>query len=150
MTRRIDDETFVSHFQRVMGRIFQASMHNFWRQLKAQGLTLPQMFALRYIYYKGPCHITDIARELGVTSAAVSQMLNRLVDQGLIVRQEAAHDRRHKQLTLTDKGRAVLEENARAQVRWLQDVAARLSDEERAKVIEAMEILEEKVSNEQR
>ncbi len=145
MKHPIDDETFVNHFQRVMGRIFQASMHHFWRRIKAQGLTLPQMFALRYIYYKGPCHIADIARELGVTSAAVSQMLNRLVDQGLIVRQEAAHDRRHKQLTLTDKGRAVLEENTATQVQWLRNIAARLSEEERAKVIEALDILEKKI-----
>ncbi len=138
-------DAFVTRFQQIMGRIFQASMRNFWRHLKAQGVTLPQMFALRYIYYKGPCHIADIAQELGVTGASVSQMLNRLVDQGYIVREEAPHDRRHKLLTLTDKGRAILEESAAAQSRWLTNVAAKLTEEEKKRILDALELIEAKM-----
>ncbi len=120
-------------------------MRNFWRYVKTRGLTIPQMFALRYIFYKGTCNISDIARELGVSSAAVSQMLNRLVDQGYIVRREDPRDRRNKQLILTDKGRAALEESAAAQSRWLTEVAEKLTEEEKANILEALNVLEEKL-----
>ena len=107
---------------------------------------MPQMFALRYIYHKQECNISDIARELGVTSAAASQMLDRLVGQGFIMRQEDPHDRRNKRLTLTEKGHGLIRGSVEAQRQWLDALAESLSPGELEKLAEAMEILSEKTS----
>jgi len=84
---------------------------------------------------------------LGVTSAASSQMLERLVQQELILRTEDPDDRRVKQIVLTDKGRRVLEEGIRARQGWLDDLAKTLSDDEKETIMGALEILVDKVKN---
>jgi DNA-binding MarR family transcriptional regulator len=139
-------DSFLASFQAAMGQLIQVSMRSFWKYIKKQGLTMPQMFAMRYIYHRGECNISDIARELGVTNAAASQMLDRLVGQGLILRQEDPEDRRNKKLTLTDKGRELLKDSTGAQRRWLDALVESLSQEELEKLAEAMEILAEKAA----
>ncbi|NPA91892.1 MAG: MarR family transcriptional regulator [Chloroflexi bacterium] len=148
-TTKENGDAFAHAFRDALGQICHASMRAYWRYIKAQGLTLPQMFALRYIRHKGPCNISDIARELGVSTAAVSQMLNRLVDQGYIVRREDPRDRRNKQLLLTEKGEHALAESTHAQYRWLTELAARLTEEEKARVLEALKVLGEKMGSEE-
>ncbi len=139
-------DSFLASFQAAMGQLIQVSMRSFWRYIKERGLTMPQMFALRYLYYRGESNISDIARELGVTNAAASQMLDRLVGQGLILRQEDPHDRRNKKLTLTEAGRLLLRESSQAQRAWLDELVKSMSQEELEKLSEAMDILAEKAS----
>lgn len=140
-------ESFMTSFQSAMGQVLQISMRSFWRYTRKRGLTMPQMFALRYIYYKGESNISDIAKELGVTGAAASQMLDRLVGQRLILRQEDPHDRRNKRLTLTQGGRGLLRESAESQCQWLDALFASMSPDELEKVTEAMDILTERTSD---
>ncbi len=141
-----EKDTFLASFQKAMGQLIQLSMRAFWRDVKRRGLTVPQMFAMRYLYYRGESNISELARELGVTNAAASQMLDRLVGQGYILRQEDPHDRRNKKLTLTDKGRELLKQSSIAQRRWLEALADSMSAEELEKLSEAMEILAERAS----
>ncbi len=140
-------ESFMASFQSAMGQVLQVSMRSFWRYTKKRGLTMPQMFALRYIYYRGESNISDIAKELGVTNAAASQMLDRLVGQRLILRQEDPHDRRNKRLTLTEGGRDLLRESAGSQRRWLDNLFESMSPDEVEKITEAMDILMERTSD---
>jgi DNA-binding MarR family transcriptional regulator len=139
-------ESFMAAFQAAVGQVVQIAMHIFWKDLKKRGLTMPQMFAMRYLYYRGESNISELARELGVTNAAASQMLDRLVGQGYILRLEDPQDRRNKKLTLTDKGRALLQESDKAQRRWLEALADAMSPEEMAELARAMEILADRAS----
>jgi len=81
-----------------------------------------------------------------VTNAAASQMLEHLVQQQMITRSEDPHDRRAKQIVLTDKGRQVLQESIHARQGWLEDLAHTLSPEEKEQVVAALHILIEKTS----
>ena len=49
-----------------------------------------------------------IAEHLGVSNAAASQMVDRLVGMGLLERSEDPDDRRAKALALTEKGKALV------------------------------------------
>ncbi len=82
-----------------------------------------------------------------MTSAASSQMLERLVQQELILRTEDPNDRRVKQIVLTDEGCRVLEEGIRARQGWLDDLATTLSDDEKDTIKVALDILIDKVKN---
>ena len=53
------------------------------------------------LYHKGSCDVTAISRYSGVTNAATSQLVDRLVEKQLVERTENAQDRRMKQLSLT-------------------------------------------------
>ncbi len=133
-------------FEKAMGQIMQRSMRSFWQYTKEQGLSMTQMVALRHIHYNQDCNISQISEELGVTTAASSQLLDRLVQQGLIARRENPNDRRHKQLVLTEKGRQILTESTVARQQWLYQLVEHLSVAEMEKIIEALELMTERMN----
>ena len=121
------------------------SMHNFICYSKEKGLSMSQIGALFRIF-RGKSSVSDIGDNLGVTSAAASQMLERLVQQGLILRKEDPNDRRVRQIVLTDKGRQILQETIAARQGWLENLAHILSDSEREQITAALNILIEKAN----
>ncbi len=120
------------------------SMRDFILYTKTNGLSMSQFGALVFINRKGASGVSDIGDELGVTSAAASQLLERLVQQGLIERSEDRHDRRVKQIVLTEKGRRILDESMQARQLWLNDLAHLLSGAEQAQVVATLRTLIEK------
>ena len=123
------------------------SMRNFIHYARKSGLSMSHLGAMFHIHHKGSCGVTDLGDHLGVTSAAASQMLERLVQQELILRTEDPDDRRVKQIVLTDKCNRILEEGIRARQGWLDDLAQTLSDGEKETIMVALEILIDKVRN---
>jgi DNA-binding MarR family transcriptional regulator len=117
------------------------SIRNFIFYARESGLSMSQLGALFHIHHKGSGGVTDLGDHLGVTSAAASQMLERLVQQKLVLRSQDPSDRRVKHLVLTDKGFQVLQESIRARQRWLYDLAETLSDSEKKAIMAALNIL---------
>jgi DNA-binding MarR family transcriptional regulator len=107
---------------------------------------MSQIGALFRIHHRGDSAVSGIGEELGISNAAASQMLDRLVQQGLILRSENPSDRRMKQIVLTDKGRQVLQESIAARQGWFVTLSETLSDSEQEQVIRALNILIEKAS----
>ena len=137
-------DPFVIALQKWLG----LSMHRSFRHLlcyaRESGLSMSQLGALFHIHRMGHSGVTDLGEHLGVTSPAASQMLDRLVQQGLILRSEDPSDRRAKQIVLTDKGLRVLQESMPARQNWLYDLAKALSEPEKEAVTEALELLTER------
>ena len=117
------------------------SMRDFQRFTRESGLSMSQLNALFRIYHGGACGISDIGEHLGVTSAASSQMIDRLVQLDLLQRSEDPLDRRNKSLTLTDKGRALIEESIEARRRWLEDLTRTLTPDQQAAIASALTTL---------
>lgn len=74
------------------------------------------------LYKGGASTVSELAGFLGVTNAAASQMVDGLVRQGIVIRTEAATDRRFTHVTLTDQGRLVTEQCIAARYQWLDSV----------------------------
>ena len=121
------------------------SMRGVFAHSKATGLSMAQLGALNHLHRHGACGVSAISQVLGVSSAASSQMLDRLVQQDLISRVEDPHDRRAKQIELTSKGQHLLDASLQARDKWLDDLAATLSPAEQAQVTQALQILIAKV-----
>ena len=134
-------EPLVVKLQEWIEVFMQGSMRHFLCYARESGLSMSQLGALLHLHHAGSSGITDIGEHLGVTSAAASQMLDRLVRQGLILRLEDPSDRRVKQVVLTDRGLQVIHETARARQRWLVDLAMTMSAPEKAAVAAALDIL---------
>ena len=137
-------DPFIVALQKWLG----VSMHRSFRHLlcyaRESGLSMSQLGALFHIHRMGHSGVTDLGEHLGVSSPAASQMLDRLVQQGLILRTEDPSDRRAKQIVLTGEGLRVLEQSMPARQRWLQELAEDLSDSEKELATEALELLSEK------
>lgn len=133
--------------QEWMQLVMKHSMHGFIRYSKDTGLSMSQFGALFQIHRSKICGVTDIGTDLGVSSAAASQMLDRLVQQGLVERIEDPEDRRGKRLSLTDKGMKMVQEGIYARQEWMKTLSASLSDSEKEIISAALALLVEKAKN---
>jgi DNA-binding MarR family transcriptional regulator len=133
----------VERLQQFIHIIMHRSMQEFILYSKKSGLSISQLGALMQLK-KHSAGVSDLGGDLGVTNAAASQMLDRLVHQELILRTEDPDDRRGKKIALTDKGRRVIEESTDAREGWLNDLALVLSSQEKEHVLAALDILIQK------
>jgi DNA-binding MarR family transcriptional regulator len=125
--------------------LMRRTMHNALRFSKDRGLSMSQIGAMFQIHH-GTGGVSEIGDELGVTSAAASQMLERLVQQGFIVRSEDPQDRRFKKIVLTGEGHKLLDEVIQTRQSWLNDLADLMTPEEKEQVTGALNILIEKLN----
>jgi DNA-binding MarR family transcriptional regulator len=139
-------DPFITTLHEWIGIFMRRSMRNFLLYSKEKGFSMSQIGALFHLHRMGACGVSDIGDDLGVTNAAASQMLERLVQQQMITRSEDPNDRRFKQIVLTDKGRQVLQESIHARQGWLEDLARALSPGEQEQVVAALHILIEKAN----
>jgi len=85
-------------------------IHDFMRYMKQQGLSMPQINALLFIYHMDQCQVSDISAFTDSSRAAASQLVERLVQQDLVARLEDPRDRRTRILKLTPKGQALFQD----------------------------------------
>src|SRR3989338_631414 len=110
------------------------SMREFKRYMDEASLTWPQVNTLMRLHYGGACGISEGGSHLGGTNAAASQLVERLVQQGLLERTEDPNDRRAKQLVLSRRGRTLIEKGIDARRRWTEELGARLTAEQQATI----------------
>ena len=91
---------------------------------KAKGLSMPQFSILMQLHYRGACGMSEVSERFEITPAAASQLVDKLVQSGLIHREEDPHDRRAKSLNLTEKGKELIQQASKNVIagwsRWLQ------------------------------
>ena len=124
-----------------MDVFMQRSMGNWWRFARSTGLSMPQFSLMMQMYHRGACGMSGISERFEITPAAASQMVDKLVQSGYIVREEDPSDRRAKTLNLTAKGRQLIDAGNEERYRWVDDLAGKLSAEERARIVEALELM---------
>lgn len=134
-------DPFIATFQQWIDVFMHHSMRKFIHFARESGLSMSMIGTLFHLSKKGCAGVTDLGDHLGVTSAASSQMLERLVQQKLILRTEDPTDRRVKQIVLTEKGYHLLDEGVRVRQGWLDDLAATLSLEEKELIKRALDIM---------
>ena len=117
------------------------SMRGWGLFAKSTGLSMPQFSVMMQLHHRGNCAIGDISERFDITNAAASQLVDKLVQSGFIKREEDPQDRRAKMLNLTDKGRKLIQRGIEERYRWVDDLAGKLTLEERAKVTEALNFM---------
>jgi DNA-binding MarR family transcriptional regulator len=127
-----------------MDAFVHRSMHDSARFIKASGFSMPQFFMLMHLHRHEQCGISDLSEHMDVTAAATSQLVDKLVQAGLLVRVEDPNDRRAKQVSLSPAGELLIEKGIAERSRWVDELAEMLNDEECRKVAEALNILTEK------
>ena len=103
------------------------SIHDFALFSRKQGLSLLQLSVLFHIRFRGVCGVTDIANDFGISKAAASQLLERLVLQEYVTRSESPSDRRVKQIELTEKALRLLEQSIVERQKWIEALIATFS-----------------------
>jgi len=104
-----------------------------WRRfVREVGLSLHQLVFLMRLSGGGSCGVRDLGRGLGVSGAAASQMVDRMVQAGLVDREESAEDRRVRRVQLSARGRQLMERAARQRYQWVDALVGELAAGDRA------------------
>jgi DNA-binding MarR family transcriptional regulator len=119
----------------------QRSMHDFRKFMEETGLSFSQINILMRLLHGGNTGVSEVGSQLGVTNAAASQAVDRLVQLGLIERTEDPEDRRAKKLALTPKGRTLIEMGIEVRSRWVEGITDALTPEQQGMIISALTLL---------
>ena len=119
------------------------SMQEFTHLMQETGLSMAQLSTLMRLSHGGACGVSHLGDRLGVTAAAASKMIERLVQQGLLAREEDLADRRVRNVTITPAGTAIVQQAIAARQAWLADLTNLLQPEEQAISIDALTKLTE-------
>lgn len=117
------------------------SMHDWLRYVKASGLSIPLFGILMHLYYRNSCSVSQIGEYLSISAASASQLVDRLVQNGMVERTEEPNNRRAKRLTLTAQGRDLIQTGLNTRHSWVDAVAERMSPQESRRVVEGLAIL---------
>lgn len=121
------------------------TVHDSLRYNRGLGLSLDQMNLLIWLFYHPSCEVSDFSQIKQVSRAAASQMVERMVQQGLVVRAESLEDRRVKRVTLSDHGRQVVEAAIASRRKWIETLVTRLGLEEKQRAVEVLAMLTERM-----
>ncbi len=108
------------------------------RSSRATGLTVPQFRALVFVRRHPATDLSGIAEHLGTSVPAASELVNRLVRQGLVLRSTDERERRRICLTLSDEGTAHLERAERDTTAWLEDALSALTPDRLAALVASL------------
>ena len=111
--------------------------------MEETGLSFSQLNILMRLFHGGMCGVSEIGERLGITNAAASQSIDRLVNMGLIKRSEDPADRRAKQLALTQAGQALIEKGVEVRSQWVEGLTEALTSAQQDMIITALTLLTE-------
>jgi len=96
------------------------------------GLSLTAAATLATLERSGPRRLTALAVQEGVTQPAMTQLVARLQDSGLVRREADPADGRVVQVRLTDQGREMLARRRAVRAERLAGILARISPADQA------------------
>lgn len=137
-------DPFFSTFQEWIELFMHRSMQGTIQYARENGLSMSMIGTLFHLNLRGHTGVSDLGQHLGVSSAAASQMLDRLVEEGLIERTEDPDDRRMKKISLTEKGCQIFRESLSARLRWLDELEKGLTDQEKQTITSALQLMIDK------
>ncbi|MGA7828169.1 MAG: MarR family transcriptional regulator [Geobacteraceae bacterium] len=121
---------------KVMGRL-RSTLH------EGMDLTYNQFKMLLAINDKGICPLTTLATELSIAMSSASEMVDKLVNLGLVCRSVDAESRRRVTIQVTTEGEKLISDLQKGIVENYRSLLERLSDGDQARLVDALETLVE-------
>jgi DNA-binding MarR family transcriptional regulator len=108
----------------------------------ASGLSMTAAATLAGLERLGPQRLTLLAAREGVTQPAMTQLISRLQESGLVRREPSPDDGRVVLVAITERGRATLAHRRSARAERLAGIIAQLSPDHRAALAAALPALD--------
>jgi DNA-binding MarR family transcriptional regulator len=128
----------IIELQRQINRDIRQHTLEAWMGLN---ITAPQLKTMFFIANQGSTNFTKLALALGVTPPNVTGIVDRLVEHGLVSRQENPEDRRMLMLHLTEKGKSIIADLRERRASRMSKILSNLSLEELATVAKGFNLL---------
>jgi MarR family transcriptional regulator, organic hydroperoxide resistance regulator len=125
---------------KVMGRL-RSTLH------EGMDLSYNQFKMLLAINDNGTCPLTTLATELSIAMSSASEMVDKLVNIGLVCRSVDAESRRRVTIQVTPKGEKLISDLQKGIVDNYRSLLDRLSDRDQERLVDALETLVEIFGN---
>ena len=118
----------VGSIMSVVMRSFLKNQTTKFYQLK---VTIPQFAILNFLNTKGDHKMTDMAKFMNVSTAAITGIIDRLAKSGYVVRKHDPDDRRIVQVKITPKGNDLVKKSFHQRRQMIIDMFGKISHKER-------------------
>ena len=102
-------------------------------------ITMPQCIVLEFLSHGDESKMTDIAKFINVSTAALTQVVERLVRDGYVVRAKDPNDRRIIRIKLTAKGTRTITDIVNKRKEMVMKMFSVISTEEREQYLRILE-----------
>ena len=102
------DGSKISEFTKSLRTLLQEIMFLQMGSLRTRGITIPKFFLMKFLYYHGRRKTSEISELLGISLPAVSEILNSMENENLIIRTHDENDRRVVAIELSQEGKALV------------------------------------------
>lgn len=99
------------------------------------------MYALEFLRKHPDCIAVDIANEFGLTRGAITQLLDKLEEQELVIRKPHPTSRRSLLLQVTDKGNSLINDILEAYNNKIEQLFTPYTEDELAQLKKLLEKL---------
>ena len=107
-------------------------IHNLeYSSIKKSGLTISQFGVLEALYSKGDLRICEIIEKILTTSGNITVVIKNLEKEGLVKKNPDPLDKRSTVISLTDKGKEIIEEILPEHINTINNIFSVLTDEEK-------------------
>lgn len=110
------------------------------------GITPLHFEIIRLLEKEGKLHVTEIGDRLRIAKAQMTKLTDKLVDLKLVERQTDVADRRTCIITLSPRGKAVLEEHRASIMNAIRETMGQLSDEDLKDLSDTLRRLQDTLS----
>ena len=110
------------------------------------GLSMTAVSTMAALEQAGPARLTALANRAGVTQPAMTQLISRLEEAGLVCREADLADGRVVRVAITDEGRVTMARRRAARAERLAVILAQLSPEHRVALAAVLPALDALVS----
>jgi MarR family transcriptional regulator, organic hydroperoxide resistance regulator len=132
-------EEFAGRMMELFPQIVKAFSRYETHDLASGKITLPQFWALYYLSLGEKCKMKALAEHLGVSPAAATGLIDRLISQGLVVRKNDLKDRRVVWIGLSAKGSEMICRIKKQRVKAISEIFGKLSSEDRKNYLRILE-----------
>ncbi|VGO11560.1 Organic hydroperoxide resistance transcriptional regulator [Pontiella desulfatans] len=129
--KTISKEEFVDFMSEVLPELISSVMREDTSAVSKGAISVPQFWALHYINQHGHLTVNALAAALHRGKSTTSALLQRLEKSGLVKRRRSAEDQRIVQVSLTPKGKKLVDQLAANRKMGIRETYATLSAEER-------------------
>ncbi len=134
-------ETLLELLHEYAEKAMKRSVFAFMNYIQRNNLSASQINAMFFLMDNPNSSMNSLSCKLGITRAAVSQLVDHLVNRGYVNRQVDRFDRRTKRLALTEEGMNKMKEAQMARHIWLSELVNTFTPQEQADLIPPMKLL---------
>jgi len=105
------------------------------------GITYPEFNCMSLFFSKDQFLVKELAEKLCLTSGGVTRIVSNLEKDGYVIREMAPHDRRGVVVSMTDKGKILVQKLQDDSREYCHSVLSNIPQTDHAMLLRSMELL---------